>query len=127
MSHVSLPADKKIVEAAETVWDYMKLNHVLQPVDLIFVFGSRDDRVASYTAELYKRRISKYILVSGGVLHANNILATKWEGTEAEHFTKVMIERSVPAGSVILETKAMSTGDNILLGYKELMKSQLEP
>jgi uncharacterized SAM-binding protein YcdF (DUF218 family) len=127
MNSVGMPKDKKIVKAAEILWDYMKMDHIVSPVDIIFVLASLDDRVASYTAELYKREISKQILISGGAAHSDDILATKWGVTEAEHFAKIMIEHGIPARSIILETKAMNTGDNILLGYKKLAIRRLVP
>ncbi len=127
MNSLNLPKDKKIVKSADIVWEYMKMNHALQSVDIIFVLGSRDDRVASYAAELYARGISNYILVSGGVVPSNDLVATKWKESEAEHFAKIMIRQGVPADSIILETKATSTGGNILLSYKELIRRKLEP
>jgi uncharacterized SAM-binding protein YcdF (DUF218 family) len=128
MNSAHLPADKKVITAAEKLWQYMKLNHKLQPVELIFVLGSQDDRVAQYAAELYAQGLGKYILVSGGMAHQNDLLKTKWpEETEALHFEKILVASGVPASSIILEQQATNSGENIKFSYELLKNKKLYP
>lgn len=47
-------SNDKITQAARIIWDYMVISRkTLHKTDLIFVLGSRDERVATYAAELY--------------------------------------------------------------------------
>ncbi len=58
----------EIVSAARTIWNYMVISpKKLQKADLIFILGSRDDRIARYAAKLYHEDIAQTILVSGGL------------------------------------------------------------
>ncbi len=121
MQAIPPETNQKTLAAANLLWNYMRLDQPLKQVELIFVLGSRDDRVAVRAAELYKRNISKHILISGGIAHQNDLLATKWsEKNEAEHFAAIMLARGVPSEAIILETKATSTGENILFGFEAL-------
>ncbi len=113
--------DKVTKQAAKTIWSYMKMNQKLKAVDLIFVLGSRDERVASYAADLYKQGYGKNILISGGIGHKNDLLATSWNGdTEAEYFANIIQNCGVSLDDVILENKSQNTGENIRFGYKVL-------
>jgi len=44
--------EKHIVEAAEVLWQYMKMNHALSRSDALIAMGSHDLRVAEYAARL---------------------------------------------------------------------------
>jgi len=128
MARINSTTKEKITGSAEIVWRYMKMNHTLQPVDLIFVIGSRDDRVANYAAELYRQGFGKTILVSGGVSHKNDLLKAKWQTeTESQHFAGILIKHSVPASSIIMEQKATNTGENITFGYEMLVSRKIYP
>lgn len=128
MSVEELNLDKKVLAEAQIIWDYMQLNHKLKPADIIFVLGSRDDRVATYAAKLYHEKYATKIVVSGGISHKNDLLATKWrDKTEADHFSSIMIENNVPKEDIILELKASNTGDNVKNTYSLLKRFDLLP
>lgn len=128
MQAKELNLDKKVIDEVLIIWDYMQMHHVLKPADIIFVLGSRDDRVAEYAAELYHKKYSPKIIVSGGVSHKNDLLATKWkEKTEAEHFSSIMIKNNVPKEDILLECKATNTGKNIKNSYLLLKNADLVP
>lgn len=119
---------KKVFDEAQIIWDYMQLQHKLVPVDMIFVLGSHDDRVASYAAKLYQQKYAPKIIVSGGISHKNDLLATKWsDKTEADHFSSIMIENNVPKEDIILELNATDTGENVKNTYSLLEKLNLLP
>jgi uncharacterized SAM-binding protein YcdF (DUF218 family) len=128
MNSASLPEDKKIVEAAHDLWDYMKLRHVLKPVDIILVPCNRDDRVADYAAQLYKQGLGKYVLVSGGISPKNDLLKSKWNArSEAHHFAEILLRHGLPRDSILIEPKATNTGENIRLSYQLLIKKKIYP
>lgn len=108
---------------AGIVWDYMVLQQPVEEADCLLVLGSRDDRVAAYAAELSKQHTYSIVMVSGGISHTQDLLATQWgKMTEAAHFSKVFIENK-GKGKIILEDKARNTGDNVRFSY-ELLKSR---
>ena len=53
MSFDHLPWDEWIDQAARKLWDYHRLNHSLEPADLILILGSHDLRVGDRAAELF--------------------------------------------------------------------------
>ncbi len=114
---------KKVFDEAQVIWDYMQLNHELKPVDIILVLGSRDDRVAGYSAELFNKKYATKIVVSGGISHKNDLLATEWKDeTEADHFSDIIVSMGVPKEAILLEAEATNTGENIKNTYLLLEK-----
>lgn len=106
---------------ARIIWDYMKLNQPIEQCDAVFVLGSIDERVAEYGAQLFMKGLGKWLIISGGSAHANDLLATTWaEETEAEHFAAIALRIGVPKNKIILENKATNTGENINFTYSLL-------
>ena len=104
------------------MWDYMQLHQHAVDSDALIVLGSRDDRVAGYAARLANQHNYKYIVISGGVAHKNDLLSTKWnEQSEAEHFYAVM-RRDGLTQPVYMEAKAENTGDNAIFSHKLLAR-----
>lgn len=128
MNNQVLKMSDNILDAAEIIWNYMKLNHQIKPVDIIFVLGSRDDRVATYAATLYKDGLAPCIVVSGGVSHKNDLLKTSWgQKTEADHFASILIQQNVPAERMLVESNAKNTGENILFTHSLLSEKNIYP
>lgn len=114
--------------AAKTIWDYMHMRQPLRKCDAIFVLGSRDERVASYAAELYRRGYGEWLIISGGVAHADDMLRTSWgDKTEAEHFGVIAAGQGVPKDRLILENRATNTGQNIEYTYALLHERRIKP
>jgi hypothetical protein len=67
------------VSLARKIWDYMILDHALEPADCILVFGNNDTRTAKRGAELFFAGYAPRILFSGGIGKD-----TCWKQTEAE-------------------------------------------
>jgi uncharacterized SAM-binding protein YcdF (DUF218 family) len=95
--------------AVETLWDYHRLGHVLEPAEIILVFGSSDLRVAAHAAELWHAGYAPRILFSGG----RGRMTQGWTDTEAAAMARVAQGAGVPGNCVILEEKASNTGENI--------------
>ncbi len=110
-------------KAAKTVWDYMLLGHPIKKCDVILVLCSVDERVAEYAAQLFLDGRGDYLVFSGGVAHQGDLLATNWEGSEADHFAEIAVSRGVPKDKIIIEDKAQNTGENIRFSY-DLLKNR---
>ena len=105
---------------AKIIWEYHHLHHELAPAEMILCFTSFDLLVPKYVAQLYKRGLAPFILVSGK--HASaGLQETSWGMTEAEKFAEVMMENGVPRDKVILEKEAVNSGENVRNSY-ELLK-----
>jgi uncharacterized SAM-binding protein YcdF (DUF218 family) len=82
----------------------------LQPADLLFVFGTRqdvDERVAE-AGRLWRGGYFRWAIVSGGVTPGSKL-------SECEIMTEAMIARGVAAGIILKEDRAMNTGENVIL------------
>ncbi len=105
----------------------MQLNQPIGDADCMLILGSRDDRVAMYAADISKRCNYHTVVISGGISHTQDLLATGWgKQTEAEHFRDMFV-RHQGRGEVILETKAHNTGENASFSYELLEKRQILP
>lgn len=111
---------------ARIIWDYMRLNQKLKKVNAIFVFGSIDERVAEYAAQLFLDGYGDWLIVSGGTAHEDDMLSTSWTGTEAEHFGGIAKKMGVPSKKIILESKATNTGENIMFTYNIIQEKDLD-
>jgi uncharacterized SAM-binding protein YcdF (DUF218 family) len=103
----SVPAP--VLAAVETLWDYHRLGHVLEPAEIILVFGSSDLRVAGHAAQLWHAGYAPRILFSGG----RGRMTQGWADTEAAAMARVAREAGVPGNRLILEERASNTGENI--------------
>jgi uncharacterized SAM-binding protein YcdF (DUF218 family) len=99
-----------IQAAAQIIWDYHRLGHVLEPADLLFVLGSHDLRVAEHAADLFHRGLAPRVVLSGGFGVRQ---ASPWAKSEAEMFAEVMRHRGVPAAAMLLEPRSTNTGENV--------------
>lgn len=95
--------------AAEAIWEYHRLRHVLVPADVILVFGSNDLRVAGHAAELHLAGLAPRILFSG----ARGRMTMDWAETEAVAMARVARERGVAEENILIEDRATNTGENI--------------
>ena len=122
-----LPLTPETLHHAEILWDFHHLHHTLEPADLILVLGSHDRRVADHAATLWHRGLAPQMLVSGGIAHVDDIMATGWDKSEAEVFAERMMAAGVPADKIWLETHAQNTGDNFTLGRQVLAAKNYHP
>ena len=113
----------EIRAAVDTLWDYHRLGHVLEPAEIILVFGSSDLRVAAYAAELWEAGYAPRILFSGG----RGRMTQGWTETEAAAMARVAREAGVPQDRLILEERASNTGENIRFSRELLEKRGLSP
>ncbi len=116
--------EEKIFSAAQTLWDYHKMNHKLVKSDCILALGSHDLRVAERAARLYLQHYAPIIIMSGGL---GNFTREMWTEKEADKFAGVAVTLGVPAEKIIVENKSSNTGENILFTEKILKTKNLDP
>ena len=105
---------------AKIIWEYHHLHHELVPADIILCFTSFDLSVPEYVAQLYRRGLAPFVLVSGK--HASaGLQETNWGMSEAEKFAEIMKKQGIPRDMILLEKEAVNSGENVRYSY-ELLK-----
>ncbi len=94
----------------QDLWDYLYMEHPLQPVDAIIGFGSHDQNVASRAARLYKAGWAPVILFTG---YLGKGTLGIFPMPEAELFAQIAMKEGVPQEAILIENKATNTGENI--------------
>ncbi len=114
-----------VEQDTQILWQYMQMHQAPGKADCLLVLGGRDDRVATYAAQLARQYHYWYVVVSGGAPKHNEI-ATLWaEPTEAEHFAAVMKHAGYEK-PLILEKRAENTGQNATYSFS-LLQSRDTP
>ena len=115
--------DKRIFTLAQTIWDYHKLNHLLEKADAILVLCSHDERVAERAAELFNDGWAQLVIFSGG---AGAITRQLWSEPEAERFARLAINKGIPTEKILIENRSSNTGENIRFTKQLLADHGLE-
>lgn len=100
------------------------MNHQMSKADLILALGSKDGKVASRAAELFRQGLAPKILFSGGL---GKLTAEVTNIPEAERFAKVAIDEGVPEEAILIENKSTNTGENIQFSFELLKGNNLNP
>ncbi len=95
------------------IWDYLNLHQEPRPAEVIIAAGTNDLRVAEFAADLYLRGYAPLLVMTGGMAHHGDLLATGWDKTEAEMYADVAERRGVPRDRILLEPRATNTAENI--------------
>jgi len=122
-----VPLSEDALCLARIIWDYHQLRHEPIPADVIVALGTNDLRVAEFAADLYLRGFGSSLVCSGGTAHQNDLLATRWQKTEAEMYADVAERHGVPRERILLETRASNTAENIRFTRDLLGKQQMRP
>lgn len=106
MSNAQPELDAELIRAIER--EHL-VSTPLHEADLAFVFGTRHgvDAFADVVADLWSKRLARWIVVSGGMT-ANE------DRTEADILSAAIQSRGVPQERVLLETRATNTGENVI-------------
>lgn len=96
----------------QLLWDYHDLHHPPRPVDVGIGLGSHDLGVATYSAELYHRRLFPLLVFTGANAPTT---VERFPRGEAVHFREEALRRGVPHEAILLEPEARNTGENITL------------
>lgn len=98
-------------ELVKALWDYLHMNQQLKRSDCIIAMGCHDTDVARRAGELYLENWANTIVATGG---SGKITKNTMKRSEAEIFRDIMVDMGVPADRIILETKSINTGENII-------------
>lgn len=112
---------------AKILWDYHCIGQLIAPSSkkrLILGLGSYDPRVAEYCAQLCLAGSGEQILFSG---HSGNWTSGKSTATEAEIFTAIAVDCSVPANKIWQENQSTNLGENIQFSRRLLNKYHATP
>lgn len=101
----------KLYQHIDTLWNYMQLEHALEPADCLFVLGSNDPRVAEHAVSLYKQGLASKILFSGGF---GRLTDGVFEQSEAETFAAIARDLCVPSQDILIENQSTNSGENVL-------------
>src|SRR2546426_10703742 len=104
---------EEALRPARIIWEYHQLRHHSIPADVIVALGTNDLRVAEFAAGLYRRGYGSTLVCTGGVAHQGDLLATPWDKTEAEMYADIAERLGTPRASILLETRAINTAENL--------------
>ena len=93
------------------LWDYLCINHSIEPSDIILVCGGHDIGVAKEAVRLYKEHYAPIIVVSGGI--TREIFGKNRRALEADILGDLIIADGVAKSDVLLEREAKNTGENL--------------
>ena len=102
--HERLPSDAEISE--------INAKHLidtpLEPADLLFVFGTREDVElrAAEACRLWREGMFRWSIVSGGVTPGSHL-------SECEIIKPAMVAGGIPEGRILEEHRATNTGENV--------------
>ena len=103
-----------VYSQAKILWEYMRLNQVLDVADCILGLGSHDTNIAKRCAELYHENLGDYIIFSGGL---GKLTKKLWNKSEAEKFAEIAISLGVPKDKIYGENTSTNTGDNFIENF----------
>lgn len=111
---------EEIKNQLEIVCDYLQMYHKIEKADCILVLGTYDERLAQKGAELFLQGMAPWLVFSGG---RGKFAEEYWHESEAEHFAKIAISLGVFPDRILIENKALNTGDNAVF-TKALLESK---
>lgn len=105
---------------ARLIWEYHQLHHPLRPCSAAIGLGSYDLGVARRAAELFTRDLFPVVVFTGGNSAMTKGLLPRGE---AVHLREEALAKGMPESSILLETHATHTGENISLS-RELLRQR---
>jgi uncharacterized SAM-binding protein YcdF (DUF218 family) len=108
----------------ETLWRYHDMGHELHPCDVGIGLGSHDLGVAVVAVDLFHKGMFPHLVFTG----ANSpTTVDEFPNGEAVHYREYAIENGVPAESVMVETHATNTAENIRFARAVLAEHDVRP
>jgi len=104
---------------ASALWNFLAPQQTPEAVDAVFVFGGVNLRVPEWAAELIHAQYASTVLVSGG---AGSRTHLHFDQPEADVFVQVLRDKGVSSESVVVESAATNTGQNVEYGMAKLLK-----
>ncbi|MGH3736834.1 MAG: YdcF family protein [Micromonosporaceae bacterium] len=107
----------------EVLWEYHDMRHELHPCDVGIGLGSHDLGVAVVATELFLSGFFPRIVFTGGNAPTT---VDRFPRGEAVHYREYAVENGVPAESVLVETEATNTAENLVLTRELLAEHGVE-
>ncbi len=98
---------------ADRIARYLDLHAPPRRADLAFVFGTRLPEPAYLAADLFRRSLVKYVVLTGGSNRTTGI-------QEAMAHREILLERGMPEERIILETRSVNTFQNVEFALPEI-------
>jgi len=114
----------QVLQNAQILWDYLRLDQPLHKTDCLLVMGSHDLRVGQYAANLFLQGWSPLLVFSGG---QGELTQNLWNQSEAGMFSWEALKLGVAARDMLLETHSTNTGENITFTCQLLQEKGLDP
>jgi len=115
--------DASLYDAAQLVWNYLRIDDALVPADSIVIFGGNDIRVAEWGATVFLRGLAPLLVCCGafgkGTAH--------WTTPEAEAFRDACETKGVPPDKILIEGRSTNTGENIAFTRQLLQERGINP
>ncbi|HEV7349076.1 YdcF family protein [Telluribacter sp.] len=115
---------EEVLQLAQLIWDYHKVNHIIEKADCILVLGSHDPRVAERGAQLWLDGYAPVIVFSGGL---GNFTKEIWTEPEADQFARIARQMGVPEEAILIENQSTNTGENLQNSQRLLAERGLAP
>jgi len=97
------------IEAMNAVYDYLAEEDIPKKSDLIFVFGAKTSLRIEKAVELFNKKISERIVLSGKGPHYGK----NSDQTEAVIYAQIAIDKGIPAKAILIEDKSITIPDNV--------------
>src|SRR5438445_3722754 len=101
--------DVSVDDAAELIWNYLRVDDALAPADSIVIFGGNDIRVADWGATIFLSGLAPLVVCCG----AYGKGTADWTTPEAEAFREACETMGVPPDKILIECRSTNTGENI--------------
>jgi uncharacterized SAM-binding protein YcdF (DUF218 family) len=112
---------QEVISTAEVLWRYhQRPDLTATPSECIIALGGNDVRVAEHAASLMLSGQPALLVVTGGIAHRDDLLATGWELSEAETFKGIALYMGVHGERIIVEPNATNTAENIRFSRQAL-------
>lgn len=108
---------------AYLIWQYHQMRHEPRPCSAAIGLGSHDLGVATASAEFYQAGLFPVIVFSGG---NSPTTAERFPRGEAVHYREHALDLGVPDDSILVESRAGNTGQNMTLSREVLLAAGVE-
>lgn len=99
---------------ADRIARYLDLHAPPRCADLAFVFGTRSLASIDLAADLFRRGMARYVVLTGGGRRDLGGLI------EAVAHQEALLERGVPEDRIILESRSTNTRENVVFALPEI-------
>jgi uncharacterized SAM-binding protein YcdF (DUF218 family) len=110
-------------DAAQLIWNYLRVDDTLVPADCIVIFGGNDVRVAEWGATIFLRGVAPLVVCCG----AYGKGTADWTTPEAEVFRDACENMGVPPDKILIENRSTNTGENIAFVRQLLQERGIVP